>query len=443
MEQYEIVEYPLILTFIIIGSIFLIASSDIVSLFLSVELQSYGLYLLCTIYRNSELATSAGLMYFLLGGLSSCIILLGTTLLYINSGTTNLDYYSVINSITTISLQNKESYLIFYNIDYVNLSLLIMSIGFLFKISAAPFHFWSPEVYDSIPTIVTTFVAIIGKISIFVFILQLSLNFAEINNSNIDTHVKWNYTFLISSLLSLIIGTILGLNQFKIKKLLAYSTISHIGFILLALTINSMESTSAFIFYIIQYSFTNLNSFLLLLSIGYSLYLYTDNSKQYKYLLDKNNSSIQLTSQLKGLFFINPLLAVSLSITMFSLVGIPPLMGFFGKQMILSAALDKGYLFITIIAVLTSVISAVYYLNIIKQMFFEESLYNKNIDIKSQILSNSKYNNDTLLAINNITLSTSLSISISTITLILLTYIINPEELLSISNLLALITVKY
>jgi len=166
-EQYRIIEYPLILLFIITGAVFLISSSDIVSIFLSIELQSYGLYLLSTIYRNSELATSAGLTYFLLGGLSSCIILLGTSLLYANSGTTSLDGYYVIISISDMANNLIDNVLYWYKANYINFSLLIMSIGFLFKVSAAPFHFWSPDVYDAIPTIVTTFVAIIAKISIF------------------------------------------------------------------------------------------------------------------------------------------------------------------------------------------------------------------------------------------------------------------------------------
>jgi NADH-ubiquinone oxidoreductase chain 2 len=140
-EQYKIIEYPLILLFIISGACFLISSSDIVSIFLSIELQSYGLYLLCTLYRNSELSTSAGLTYFLLGGLSSCFILLGSSMLYINTGTTNLDNFYIINNLYDLIKNNTESLTLLYNINYIDFSLLIMSVGFLFKISAAPFHF--------------------------------------------------------------------------------------------------------------------------------------------------------------------------------------------------------------------------------------------------------------------------------------------------------------
>jgi len=141
-EQFKIIEYPLIIIFIIIGAVFLVSSSDLVSIFLSIELQSYGLYLLSTLYRNSELATSGGLTYFLLGGLSSCFILQGTSLLYANSGTTNLDGIYVITSLTDITNNKEGEYKLYgYKSQYINMSLLILSVGFLFKVSAAPFHF--------------------------------------------------------------------------------------------------------------------------------------------------------------------------------------------------------------------------------------------------------------------------------------------------------------
>jgi len=144
-EQFKIIEYPLIILFIVTGALFLISTSDLVSIFLSIELQSYGLYLLSTIYRDSEPATSGGLMYFLLGGLSSCFILLSTALLYANSGTTNLDSLYIITSISNVSKDNLNSLLYWYESYYIHISLLFMSVGFLFKISAAPFHFWSPN----------------------------------------------------------------------------------------------------------------------------------------------------------------------------------------------------------------------------------------------------------------------------------------------------------
>jgi NADH-ubiquinone oxidoreductase chain 2 len=440
-EQFKIIEYPLILLFIITGAIFLVSTSDLVSIFLSIELQSYGLYLLSTLYRNSELATSGGLTYFLLGGLSSCFILLGTSLLYANSGTTNLDGVYIITSLSDIGNDSTANILYWYKSYYINFSLLILSVGFLFKVSAAPFHFWSPDVYDAIPTIVTTFVAIVAKISIFIFFLEL-VHYTS--NSLFAFQFSWTSSLLVSSLLSLIIGTVVGLTQFRIKRLFAYSTISHVGFILLALSINSIESIQAFIFYLMQYSISNLNAFIILISIGYSLYYYVNKSKEYKQLLDKKNSPIQLISQMKGYFYINPILALSLGITIFSFVGVPPLIGFFAKQMVLSAALDSGYVFLTLVAILTSVISAVYYLNIIKEVFFYDPIYKvnrafKNIDFHGNIIKNNVLIEKLTFKLNNITLSSSLTITISVLTLIILLFIFVPQEWLSMANILALI----
>ncbi len=440
-EQFKIIEYPLILLFIITGSVFLISTSDLVSIFISIELQSYGLYLLSTLYRNSELATSGGLTYFLLGGLSSCFILLGASLLYANSGTTNLDGIYVITSISDLSNYN-NNLLYWYKPNYINMSLLILSVGFLFKVGAAPFHFWSPDVYDAIPTIVTTFVAIVAKISIFVFLLEL-VHYT--NNSLFTSQFVWTTSLLVSSLLSLIIGTIVGLTQFRIKRLFAYSTISHLGFILLALSINSIESIQAFIFYLMQYSLSNLNAFILLISIGFSLYYYVNNNKEYNELNDKNNSPIQLISQMKGFFYINPVLSLSLVVTIFSFVGIPPLIGFFAKQMVLSAALDSGYIFLVLVAILTSVISAVYYLNVIKQVFFDKAEYKINpvildTNMHATITGNntSSITNKLIFKYNSIILSSCLTITISILTLIILLFILMPQEWLSIANILAL-----
>jgi NADH-ubiquinone oxidoreductase chain 2 len=245
----------------------------------------------------------------------------------------------------------------------------------------------------------------------------------------------------LSSLISLIIGSVLGLTQFRIKRLFAYSTISHIGFILLALSISNIESTQAFFFYLIQYSISNLNAFVILITIGYSFFslVYKDiNLSSYdgandsKDLKDMNNSPIQLIYQLKGFFKINPLLSVSLAITLFSFIGVPPLIGFFGKQMILSAALDNGYIFITFIAILTSVISAVYYLVIVKNIFFDDNEFKVNSSLNNN-------NNNTL----NISLSSSLSNVIALITMIILLFILIPKEFFNLSNIISIMLYCY
>lgn len=482
-EQFRIIEYPLIILFVLIGGLFLISSCDLISIFLSIELQSYGLYILCAVYRNSERATSGGLTYFLLGGLSSCFILLASGLLYGNSGNTSFDGLYVINNITNIkdniievytplNEQNVLNMNSLYESYYINFSLVIMSIGFLFKVSAAPFHFWSPDVYDAIPTVVTSFVAVFSKISIFILLLELvhyTTNYLEASpteghlnsilqeENNSLFNFSWTFTLLVSSLLSLLIGAILGLTQFRVKRLYAYSTISHVGFILLGLTVNSIESIQSFIFYLMQYSLTNLNAFMLLLTIGYSLYIYvekkSDNSEEKSEntlltneIKDLNNSPIQLINQMKGYFYLNPVLAISLAITIFSFVGVPPLIGFFAKQMILSSALDNGYVFISLVAILASVVSAYYYLALVKQIFFHKADYMlnpvlQNMELNATIVHKTNLTEIKQIDMNvgNITLSSSLSVTISFLTLIILFFMLIPQEWLNLANILALI----
>ena len=434
-EQFKIIEYPLVLLFIITGATFLMSTNDLISIFLAIELQSYGLYILSTIYRNSELSTSGGLMYFLLGGLSSCFILLGTALIYANLGTTSLDGLYIAIKISDTSFLGDS----WYNSNYINLSLVVFVIGFLFKISAAPFHFWAPEVNDAIPTIVTTFVALIAKISIFILLLQL-VYYTHSSFEAQATEMRWTFILLMSSLFSLIVGTVVGLTQFRIKRLLAYSTISHVGFILLALGISSVESTQAFLFYLTQYIISNLNVFIILIAIGFSLYCYTSDNKEDEELMDKSNSPIQLVSQLKGYFYINPVLAISLAITIFSFVGVPPLVGFFGKQMVLSEALDKGLVFLSLVAILTSVVGGIYYLGIIKEIFFTKPDYKvntllENLTLKGNVLdSNRNVVRSVNFKYNNIAISSPIAFVISTITLTILSFIFINKEWLSMGK---------
>lgn len=454
-ESFKIIEYPLIILFVILGALFLMSSSDLISVFLSIELQSYGLYILSTIYRNSEKSTGAGLTYFLLGGLSSCFILLGSSLLYVNSGTTNLEGIYLLNSLSEVTsgnftdiinskLNDFYTFNLWYKPNYIHLSLILIGVGFLFKVSAAPFHFWSPDVYDAIPTIVTTFVAIIAKISIFIFLLEL-VYYTSNNNGDIFT---WTNILVISSLASLIIGSLLGLVQTRIKRLYAYSTISHVGFILLGLSVNSVESIQAYIFYIITYTLSNLNAFFILLAIGYTLYCYINKYEDHinnDYTNnDKAYSPISLISELKGYYYINPFLAISLSITLFSFVGVPPLFGFFAKQMILSAALDSGYYFMTLVAILTSVIGAVYYLSLIKQIFFFKSDYVINFGNKKNYNRDHMYGNVNEASRIDVrwSISSALSLTISFLTLLLLLFIFIPNEWLNVANILTLLLFK-
>jgi NADH-ubiquinone oxidoreductase chain 2 len=422
-------DYSLIVLFSTLGTCLLISSSDLISMYLSIELQSFGLYILSTLYRESESSTSAGLKYFLLGGLSSCLILLGAGLIYSLTGLTNFE------SIYLIVSANTNNYII----QGLNLGLLFIIIGFLFKIAAAPLHNWAPDVYDDTPTIVTIWLTIMPKISIIIILLELveigsvnSLNISyneifnslsTINPSLLNTNIINTYLIknllLITSLLSLIIGTVVGLAQTRIKRLLAYSTISHVGFILLGLAINTEQSIDSIIFYIIQYTITNLNIFLILIGLSYIMYNANINKP---YLQD-----IKYISSLKGQFFLNPILSLSLCTCLFSMAGIPPLIGFFSKQFVLYSAIESGYYFISFIAIIVSVVSASYYLKIIKVLLFpikEENEY---------LLENISKENKGEIVLTNFH-----SFVISTLTLSILLFILKPSLILNITQLIAL-----
>ena len=416
-EQFTIIEYALIVLFAVSGATLLISSADLGSIYLCVELQSFSLYIISSLHRNSESSTASALTYFLLGGLSSCFILLGIALIYANSGLTNLDgIYSIISD-----SEKYTYYSTWYNHTYFFYSLLLISVGLLFKIAAAPFHWWSPDVYDGVPTIVTTFIAIIGKIAILILFLELVHYTSSLLYSTTQFY-SWTTSLSMSCFFSLVIGTILGLSQVRIKRLLAYSTISHIGFILLALIVHTLDSYQAFIFYIIQYILTNLNAFMILIAMGFNLYLYYTSTAEFNNLSEKNNSPIQLINQLKGYFVINPTLSLCLVITMFSFIGLPPLVGFFGKLMALTSALDNGKILLVLVAVLTSVIGAVYYLSVIKTIYFENPEYKK-----SYIYA-------------DISLSNIFSITLGIMNLMIVLFILIPNEILNLCDLLSLIS---
>jgi NADH-ubiquinone oxidoreductase chain 2 len=326
-------DYSLISLFSVLGSSFLISSGDLLSMYLSIELQSFGLYILATIYRESGSATSAGLKYFLLGGLSSCLILLGTGLIYAVTGLTDFNsIYSIISVLSSMpsssSVMGSDSLLDSYTLTEnfnlgLSLGFIFIIVGFLFKIAAAPFHNWAPSVYDESPTNVTIWLTIMPKIAILLFLLEIYGNISLAlpldtdlvgADLNLNTGLAIKNIFLLSSLLSLIIGTVVGLAQIKIKRLFAYSTISHVGFLLLALAINTEQSTESFLFYLIQYTITNLNAFFILLAFGYII----NNLIKSNYI----NSDLQNISDLKGQFVSNPILSLSLTVCLFSMAGI-------------------------------------------------------------------------------------------------------------------------
>ncbi|BDI12862.1 NADH dehydrogenase subunit 2 (mitochondrion) [Phanerochaete sordida] len=472
-------EYSLIVLFSTIGASLLISSGDLISMYLSIELQSFGVYILSSIFRDSESSTFAGLKYFLLGGLSSCIILLGSVILYSYTGLTN---FESIYSLVAIS----DGELVSHGLS---LGFILIILGFLFKIGAAPLHNWSPDVYEDTPTIVTIWLTIMPKISIIIFLLELFsqidiignnvsmveqivfldtiketssifISFSDLkeivsltNNLNPEKLIGENTGYivknllLISSLLSLIIGTIVGLAQTKLKRLLTYSTISHVGFILLALAINSEQSIDSLIFYIVQYTITNLNTFLIILGFGYILknIILIKNSEFLALGETGTERDIKEIKELTGQFFSNPLLSISLTICLFSMAGIPPLMGFFGKQFVLYSAIQSGYYFMSIVGIIVSVISASYYLKIIKVLHsskVEEETNSK----KSGICDSFNHSIASLeqLATEGQSQSAATKITnfhsflISGLTLSILIFILKPSILLNSTQLLSL-----
>src|SRR6202000_582925 len=412
------IEYSLIIIFSTLGASLLISSSNLISMYLSIELQSFAVYILPTLYKDSELATNAGLKYFLLGSLASCLILLGSGLIYTYTGLTNLEsIYNFISVTETLSSNISQG---------IALGFIIIFVGYLLKVSAAPLHNWAPDVYDESPTIVTIWLTIMPKISILILMLEIFTQITSVNSILESLGLNTiKYLFLISSLFSLIIGTVVGLTQIKIKRLLAYSTISHIGFILLALAINSVQSIDSFIFYILQYTLTNLNTFLILIAIGYII--------NNNILINKGSEKdINFISELKGLFFYNPILSISLTICLLSMAGTPPFLGFFSKQFVLYSAIESGYYFMSLAGILVSIISASYYLRIIRILHTEEST---NI-----AYGNSKDNHKSLNGPLNskVEISNIHSLIISILTLLILFFILKPSILLKSTQLLSL-----
>lgn len=438
-------EYSLMILFTSMGATLLLSSSDLVSMYLSIELQSFAVYILATLYRDSESATSAGLKYFLLGGLSSALILLGTAVIYSYTGLTQFESIYSLVQVTGSDTILENSTSVPYNVSGgVTCGLLLIGIGFLFKVAAAPLHNWAPDVYDGVPTIVTSWLTTMPKISIFVFILELQAGLEgsfESLSVILGAINIWKNLLLTASILSLIIGTVVGLSQYRIKRLLAYSTISHVGFILLALAINTEESIESFLFYLIQYSLTNVNTFLVLLGFGYVM----STSKSYLTNFTKlsaNTTDIQFIDQLKGQFKENPLLGLSLAICLFSMAGIPPLIGFFAKQMVLYSSTHGGYYFLSIIAIVVSVISASYYLKIIRVIYFDSSaggfslVNSDNTDSTANTLYNTINSQNNTVKVSTITNVHSLLIA--SLTMIMTLFVLQPSILLNSCHLLAL-----
>ncbi len=321
--------------------LFLISANDLITIYLAIELQSLCFYVIAASKRTSEFSTEAGLKYFLLGAFSSGILLFGCSMIYGFTGTTNCEQLAQL--LTGDSSLTSSG---------VFLGILFVAVGFLFKITAVPFHMWAPDVYEGSPTYVTAFFATAPKIALLAIMLRLFMvSFYD---------PTWQQLFVVCSMASMILGSVAGLAQTKIKRLLAYSSIAHVGYLLIGLACGTIEGVQALLLGVFIYVLMTLTIFAVVLALRH-----------------------QSISDWSALARTNPLLALTVSITMFSFAGIPPLAGFCSKLALFLAALACGAYLLALVGVLTSVISCFYYIRLVKVMYFDTPpmrVYSKPID---------------------------------------------------------------
>ena len=337
LKKLYLFEYPVLILFSILGMLVMLSSNDFITLYLGLELQSLSLYVLAAIKKDSLKSSEAGLKYFILGALASGFFLFGVSLLFGITGTTS---FTMLSS-NLLSPENNSLLLIF------SIVLILSSIAF--KLSIAPFHMWTPDVYEGAPTSVTAFFAVVPKIAaigVLMRILYIAL---------IDIHDVWNQLILILGILSIFVGAFGALLQINIKRLMAYSAISNIGYIFIALSLGSQLGLEASLIYITVYTVSGLGSFAFILS------------------MEKDNIMLNNISSFAGLSKSNPFYAICFSIILLSLAGFPPLAGFIAKFYIFKAVIMADFLWIAVIGIMGSVISAYYYLNIVKVMYFDEA----------------------------------------------------------------------
>ena len=358
-------EYYLLLALAAVGMIVVISANDLMVLYVGIEIQSLVLYILASIKMFSNFSTEAGLKYFIIGAFSSGLLLLGCSFIYGAIGTTHFTYIMMILN-NTQDVENYKS-LIF--------GLILVIVSLLFKIGAAPFHMWLPDVYEGAPTIVTMIYSIVPKIAIIGIIIRLNLSIFETNGFFI------NNIWIPAAILSIIIGTLGGLFQIKLKRLIAYSAISHVGFMVIGLTMNNSLSLFAIFFYLITYVIISINIFTFLLVVR---------------KVD-NNLKIKKINELVLIFKSNPFLGWHFCFVLFSIAGIPPLLGFYSKLYIFISALKYGYYSVAIIAAIFSVIACAYYIRLIRLLYFKEvphwTLYGEITKLEATILTGSLFIN--------------------------------------------------
>jgi len=364
------IEYPILILSSVLGMMVMISSNDLIVFYMGLELQSLALYVLATFNRDQLKSSEAGLKYFVLSALSSGLLLYGCSLIYGFTGSTNFDF--IANQL------NSNEYALTFGIVFI-------LVGLSFKISAVPFHMWAPDVYEGSPTSVTLFFTMVPKIAaLTVFIRFLYVPFLNL----ID---QWQMILIFLSIASMLFGAIAAIGQTNIKRLIAYSSISHIGYALAGLSTGSNEGIQSSVIYITIYILMNLGLFSCLL------------------MMKRNNEYFENIEDLSGLSKNHPLLSLSLLIILFSLAGIPPLAGFFAKFYIFKSVLEQSMYFLAIVGLLSTVVAAFYYLRIIKIMYFDKE--------------KEKYDTD-----HSLWLKFSLTVS----TLLILLYFIFPSQLIEV-----------
>jgi proton-translocating NADH-quinone oxidoreductase chain N len=364
-------EYLILMLCSTFGLLCLISSFDLVSMYISLEVQSLAFYILASMRKDSAFSTEAGLKYFILGAFSSGILLLGISFIYGAIGSTsfeNLGKFFIGFDFLNLSVD-------FFNINNrVIMGIICIFIGILFKLTAAPFHMWAPDVYEGSPFFITILFSIVPKIGmlgiaikIFYFALYEGLFY-------------WQSIGLLCSVLSIAVGTLKALQQNKIKRFLAYSSIGHVGFLLLGFSTGTIIGIQGLLFYLVIYTVMMINIWAIIISLKVKNGKYV----QVKYIND-----------LQGLSKSSPLLAYTLAINMFSMAGVPPLAGFFAKFYLLFSGLESSFNILVIISILFSVVSAFYYVRFIKIIFFDEGtvgfLHENNISFGHSLILSSTF----------------------------------------------------
>ncbi len=335
------IEYPVLVLSAILGMMVMISSNDLIVFYMGLELQSLALYVLASFNRDNILSSESGLKYFILSALSSGLLLYGCSLVYGFTETTNFNEI-LINS---------------NNFEYgLTFGIVFILVGLAFKISAVPFHMWAPDVYQGSPTSVTIFFAILPKIAaLTLFIRFLYVPFANMSD-------QWQMIIIFISIASMIFGAVAAIGQTNLKRLVAYSSIGHMGYTLAGLSTGTNEGIQSSITYISIYLVMNLAFFSCL------------------FMLKRKDTYYEKIEDLSGLSKNHPILSFSLMIILFSLAGIPPLAGFFAKFYIFMAVIEQSMYFLAIVGLLSTVIAAFYYLRIIKIIYFdpEKEVFEKN-----------------------------------------------------------------